>query len=281
MVTRVMGKYAKYGQLIENYGKHSRLVTRTEFDEKRFQTAARTYRLLYRPFLPVSKQARIVDLGCGHGEFLYFLKHEGYTSVLGVDLAADRVEFCRKYITDQVEQKDIGEFVSSLAAEAVDIFVMQDVLETIPKAEMIPLLSRIREALSRGGTLLLKVVNMDNPFNLWARYTDFLYEYAFTANSLCQVLSASGFDEITILPARHGLVPVKRSLSWRILDAMRRFLRGVFLWFLHKSFDVPVTMYGTGQRRYSYDSRLLAVARKDRMHVKDESCCLLSPGFAD
>lgn len=257
-----MAKYAQYDQLIENYARHSKLVTQTEFDEKRFRNAARNYYLLYHPFLPVSKQARIVDLGCGHGEFLYFLKHEGYTNILGVDLAADRVEFCKRYITDQVEQKDIGQFVAGLATGEVDVFVMQDVLETIPKTEMIPLLTRIRTALRPGGALLLKVINMDNPFNLWARYTDFLYEYAFTANSLHQVLSASGFDEIIVLPAGHDLIPVKRSLSWHILDSVRRFLREVFLRFLHYSFQFPLTMYGTGQRRYSYDLRLLAVARK-------------------
>src|SRR5438128_5391544 len=41
----------------------------------------RVWRDYFGPLLPANKAARIADLGCGYGSFLYFLHEEGYRNI--------------------------------------------------------------------------------------------------------------------------------------------------------------------------------------------------------
>src|SRR4051794_10833688 len=50
----------------------------------------------YQRWLPGDRRARIVDLGCGGGEFLHFLTELGYESVRGVDFSVEQVQRCRE-----------------------------------------------------------------------------------------------------------------------------------------------------------------------------------------
>src|SRR5437870_7579155 len=47
-------------------------------------------------FRSANKAARIADLGCGYGSFLYFLHEEGYRNIAGVDISAEQVDSARK-----------------------------------------------------------------------------------------------------------------------------------------------------------------------------------------
>ena len=38
----------------------------------------------------------MLDLGCGYGEFVYFLQREGYAGAMGVDRNAQEVEVARE-----------------------------------------------------------------------------------------------------------------------------------------------------------------------------------------
>jgi SAM-dependent methyltransferase len=38
-----------------------------------------------REHFPVNRNAKILDLGSGHGAFVYFIREAGYTNVIGVD----------------------------------------------------------------------------------------------------------------------------------------------------------------------------------------------------
>jgi cyclopropane fatty-acyl-phospholipid synthase-like methyltransferase len=39
----------------------------------------------------MDRSARILDLGCGHGVFIYFHREAGYTNVVGVDKSPEQV----------------------------------------------------------------------------------------------------------------------------------------------------------------------------------------------
>ena len=46
----------------------------------------------YLPFMPADKDAAIIDVGCGIGDFLNFVQKQGYKNTNGIDLSKDNIE---------------------------------------------------------------------------------------------------------------------------------------------------------------------------------------------
>jgi 2-polyprenyl-3-methyl-5-hydroxy-6-metoxy-1,4-benzoquinol methylase len=160
--------------------------------KKNFEEMRRCYKRWYIKYLPNDKNARILDIGCGLGHFLYFLIMEGYTNALGIDISSGEVSFARKFVTSNVMLIDAFDFLPYRENE-FDVIALNDVIEHIPKSKIVYFLTLVHKALKRGGKCFIKTVNASNPFNLRGRYVDFTHEIAFTERSLLQVLKASGF----------------------------------------------------------------------------------------
>ena len=70
---------------------HSNVFSKGEYENSFLQ-----FDLNYGNFMPRQKEARILDVGCGTGHFLYYLAKKGYDNYLGIDLSPQQVDFCRK-----------------------------------------------------------------------------------------------------------------------------------------------------------------------------------------
>ena len=92
----------------------------------------RVWRDYFGPLLPVNKAARIVDLGCGYGSFLYFLHEEGYRNIAGVDVGTEQVDSARRLGIPNVVQDDCGRFLEGCRQE-FDCLTALDLLEHLTK----------------------------------------------------------------------------------------------------------------------------------------------------
>lgn len=178
----------------------------------------RTWRDYFQSHLPSDHGARILDLGCGFGSFLWYLRAAGYRNACGVDVSAEQVEAARRLGLENVFLGDAREFLDAhpAAFECVTAF---DLLEHLTKNEVLDLLEAIRRALKPGGLLLLRAPNADGPFGGKIRYSDFTHEQAFTPSSIRQVLAASGFARGEVLaegPRVHGVVSAARWVIWKV-----------------------------------------------------------------
>ena len=163
----------------------------------------------YRKFLPGDLNARILDIGCGMGQFLYYLNSKGYQNITGVDLSPEQVEFCQNNVTPNVLlTTDIIAFLVE-RPQSWEYIIFKDVIEHIPRAQVIPTLSAIFQSLAPGGTVVLATGNLASPAGMFVRYIDFTHESGFTENSLRQVLKAVGFKDVVVT----GCSPVM--YSWR------------------------------------------------------------------
>ncbi|MCX7002840.1 MAG: methyltransferase domain-containing protein, partial [bacterium] len=111
--------------------------------------------------LPAQRAARILDVGCGTGHFLHFLKQAGYANYAALDCCGDALDLCVAHGLigrEQCHAEDAVTFFNR-PQEPWDAVVMNDVIEHIEKAQIIGLLSAIRRALRPGGVLLVKTVN--------------------------------------------------------------------------------------------------------------------------
>lgn len=185
------------------------------FSEKEYRNSLAQFERNYEKFLPPLKKAKILDVGCGAGHFLYYLEKKGFTDFLGIDISPQQVSFCRQNITSRVKEADAFEFLKG-KENAFDAVVANDLLEHIPKEETITFLKLVHTALRDKGIFLVRTPNMGNPFSLYPRYKDFTHEAGFTDRSLYQVFWTAGFRDIRIMPYRNY---PERSLK-RILEAM-------------------------------------------------------------
>jgi cyclopropane fatty-acyl-phospholipid synthase-like methyltransferase len=153
----------------------------------------------YEQFLPHDQGARILEIGCGVGYFLHFLKLKGYLNIRGIDLSPQMIGVCKANLSDiHAEVADAFPYLRSHEGK-FDAIVANDVLEHIPKDRMIDLITGVYNALTVHGRFLVKVPNLGNPFAIRLRYTDFTHEVGFTEHSLSQVLWLGGFRTINIL----------------------------------------------------------------------------------
>ncbi len=182
----------------------------------------RTWQDYLGPLLPTEPGARILDLGCGYGSFLWYLRDEGYQNACGVDVSAEQVEAARQLGLDNVFLGDAREFLEAHPA-AFDCVTAFDLLEHLTKDEILDLLEAIRRALKPGGLLLLRAPNADGPFGGKIRYSDFTHEQAFTPSSIRQILAATGFERCRVLPEGprvHGAVSAARWAAWKVLSLL-------------------------------------------------------------
>ncbi len=169
------------------------------FSKKEYEIHCKEYESNYGKFLPIKKDAVILDVGCGAGHFLYYLKKKGYTNFLGVDISSQQIEFCKKNISVNVTRLDIFEFLQN-KENIYDVIVANDFLEHLSKDKVIGFLNLTFRALKTKGKIILKTPNLGNPFAIRLRYADFTHEIGVTEKSLYQILWIAGFRNIRIVP---------------------------------------------------------------------------------
>jgi len=186
-----------------------------------------TFRRRLAPLLPPARDARILDLGCGYGEFLYYLQRQGYTDTRGIDLDPAQIEVACRLGVRHVQRAEARDFLAS--SGDFDCIVALDVLEHIPRDQMLPLLELAREALRPGGRLLCQVPNLA-AFHTPLFFMDFTHRTPFTAPSLKQALEMAGFANVRVYPmgpVAHGLASAARALLWKGVTAALRAIQTV------------------------------------------------------
>jgi 2-polyprenyl-3-methyl-5-hydroxy-6-metoxy-1,4-benzoquinol methylase len=154
-----------------------------------------------RPYLPKNKDAKILDIGCGMGQFLGVLKTESYTNLKGIDINNEALESCRKKGLNVTQITDTREFTVP-ENEKFDFIIMSHVLEHIEKDVIIDTLVHIRKnLLAPGGSFALMVPNGQSFTGTYWRYEDFTHHLVFTAGTCLYVLKAAGFASIEFMDA--------------------------------------------------------------------------------
>lgn len=162
------------------------------------------------------KSSRILDVGCGDGSLLAFLKERGYSDIEGVDCSAEQIA---RAAARGVQARK-GNLFDSLEAEAgtCDVVVAIDVIEHLTKSELVRFGNAVHRALKPGGRFVIQTPNGEGLFAGHIVYGDLTHETIFNDSSLPQYLRAFGFENIRVLetgPIPHGMVSMCRLLVWR------------------------------------------------------------------
>ena len=158
-------------------------------------------RILERDFqMVVPAGARILDVGCGNGDFIALAKERGY-SVQGVDVSASSVRLCRKRNLDVVQ----GTLSDLPLEQKFDILTMWDVVEHVP--DPFVLLHRAWNLLRPGGHLVIKTpLVSDSTFRIVSAVPPLAgrvlqtpkHVQFFTKRSLNRLAHETTFEAVTI-----------------------------------------------------------------------------------
>lgn len=175
---------------------------------------------------PNSKEINILDLGCGHGAFLYACRQAGYQNLVGVDCSIEQVAEANRLGIAGVQFGDLMTTLKSYADHSLEIVISFDVIEHFTKPELLPFIDEVFRILKQDGKWIIHTPNGDAPFGAKIYFSDFTHEVAFTSTSMTQILKASGFKEVVCIedaPIPHGIKSLVRLILWKCIRGLLRF----------------------------------------------------------
>lgn len=182
-------------------------------------------RRLIRRHFPENRAAAIIDLGCGHGALLHFLREAGYRHLVGVDRSPEQVAAARRLGIEGVREEDLFETLRELPDRSQDVVVCFDVIEHFRREELLLFAEEVARVLRPGGRWILHVPNGESPFAARMRYGDLTHELAFTRESLGQLCLSCGFSRVACYedaPVVHGFVSALRYGIWKAIRGLLR-----------------------------------------------------------
>lgn len=178
----------------------------------------RFFRSNYLKFLPVNKAAGILDIGCGLGHFLAYVKNNNYNNFMGIDISKEQIDHCKKHVTKKVQLiNNLSTFLKE-NNNSFDFILMNDVIEHIEKEEIIDTLSLVLASLKKNGVVVIRTVNLKNRWGMAVRYIDITHTIGFTQESMMQVMLLAGFKNVSLVNEKHPIYDIKSfvriSLKW-------------------------------------------------------------------
>jgi SAM-dependent methyltransferase len=202
------------------YDQYATLVMRTDeaLDVPATRRWGKAYDHYLRGWLPAAREAQVLDVACGAGRLLFFLKERGYVNASGVDLSPEQIARARQ-VTPKVIQSDLLEYLAANPGR-FDLILGLDVIEHLTKPQVVSFFDRAFAALRPGGRLVIETVNADTPMGLPILYGDFTHETCFTPQSVVSLFRLTGFEQVAIretgpVPWGYSLKSTVRYLIWR------------------------------------------------------------------
>ncbi|RAU20918.1 hypothetical protein CU669_15925 [Paramagnetospirillum kuznetsovii] len=165
-----------------------------------------------------------LEIGCGTGAFLAYLRAKGVTRLLGIDHDPALAEVVPAEVRGDFACRDAHDVLADSGLGPFDRVVLLDVLEHFSPEEAQRLLQSIRGRLAPGGKVVVKVPNAGAPWGLQYQFGDLTHRTAFSPISLRQLADAAGYGPAVIYAQRQGSrrrmitdALVHRFLSWALL----------------------------------------------------------------
>ncbi|MDD5462383.1 MAG: methyltransferase domain-containing protein [Methylococcales bacterium] len=157
---------------------------------------------VYLPFVEPLKKLydapEVLDLGCGRGEWLELMQHNGF-KVKGVDLDEGMLLACQELNLD-VSHADALDYLRGLAADSLSVVSAFHVVEHIPFEALRQLVNEAYRVLKPGGLLILETPNSENlVVGTSSFYLDPTHQRPIPAQLLLFVVEYAGFERVKTL----------------------------------------------------------------------------------
>jgi len=162
--------------------------------EERFRGSREDIKQRQLAFLPYfEKCSRVLDIGCGRGEFLEILKDHNIGGI-GVDSDPDMVAYCRSRQLE-VKHSDAIAYLETLEDRTLDGIFIDQVVEHLEPDYLIRLLALCYQKMKFGYHIVIETVNPLSFVSFVNFYIDMTHKRPVHPETLQYLLSAVGFRE--------------------------------------------------------------------------------------
>lgn len=178
-----------------------------------------------RRLFPADRNCSIMDVGCGAGTFMSFLRREGYLHVKGVDVSLEQVTCARRKGVEHIIHGDVLETLGREPSASLDVIVAFDLLEHLTLEQLLRFSDDAFRTLRDNGIVLVHTANAEGRFGSIIRWADLTHERAFTRDSIAQLFRSSGFARIACYedkPVIHGIGSLVRRIAYAVLSLSAR-----------------------------------------------------------
>lgn len=147
----------------------------------------------------INKNMKLLEVGCGYGFFVEYLKNKGY-NIEGIEISNSRREYGIKELGCEIHDINLlSKDVSDSQNEKYDTIFLFHVLEHISEPEKF--LNNIKKMLKKEGTLIIEVPNLDDHMLLRSEeYRNFYFQRAhityFDKLTLTNLMIKSGYTNM-------------------------------------------------------------------------------------
>ncbi len=179
-----------------------------------FEKLSKWYKRRIGQYLPASKNAKCLDVPCGYGNILYFLKLSGYKNSSGIDLDNKQVELAN-LLGLSATVADVFDVLHE-KHEHYDLITSFDFIEHLQKDDALKFLKLCYERLKPDGRLILRTPCADGPFGAHDVWNDLTHQWGLTSNLLKAILEMQGFEKVNIIDERPQPTNVLNIFRWLI-----------------------------------------------------------------
>jgi 2-polyprenyl-3-methyl-5-hydroxy-6-metoxy-1,4-benzoquinol methylase len=166
--------------------------------EDRFRGSQDEIRARVEDYLPIlASTSDVLDVGCGRGELLDLLRHQGVTA-RGVDANDAMVQLCRARGLD-VERDDALRFLARQKDGSLGGLIAVQVVEHFEPAYLLRFLETAHHALRPGAPLVLETINPACWMAFFECYIrDITHRQALHPDTLRYLVQTSGFTNVDV-----------------------------------------------------------------------------------
>jgi SAM-dependent methyltransferase len=198
------------------------------------------YDLNYRRFLPEDRNAAIIDIGCGDGDFVRYAQGLGYRNITAVDIDTDALAPLAKLEGVRViaEPAD-GSFVQTLPGDYV-LIVVKQMIYYLTRREAPAFVAALQDKLADDGVLLVEIYNASLVSARFTQAKDPFIQTAYNEKGITRLLESQGLTVDELFGAEFGPGSIGRKLYVLIGRLWFKLWRAVLILERGRDDELPV-----------------------------------------
>jgi 2-polyprenyl-3-methyl-5-hydroxy-6-metoxy-1,4-benzoquinol methylase len=214
--------------MISEEYQHPATYTSTGNFAEDFKYSVEYYEADLNDYLPQNKEVPILDVGCGWGQFLWWLREKGFTNLQGIDIGKEQESHGNSIGIDIVQVNDSTKFLEGINSK-YELITMHHIIEHMPAPEGFEMLRAAHRALRPGGRIIVQTPNLCAIGANCARYIEITHVTGYTETSLHQIVNLAGFTDIRLFGNKTVFRLAPRRLVLLLLQYITRSIWKVML----------------------------------------------------